>query len=104
MEELDRPTIIFAMMRDKPYQYAVRQLASRAKAFITVQPPLPRAMTAYDLKNIADLFCDDCTDCKTYGQAAELALQKGAPILIAGSLYMVGDMANTIKNLLSSKN
>jgi len=104
MEELKKPTVIFAMMKDKPYQYAVRQLASRAKAFITVQPPLPRAMTAYDLKNIADLFCDDCTDCKTYEQAAELALQKGAPILIAGSLYMVGDMANTIKNLVSPKN
>ena len=104
MDELNAPTIIFGMMRDKPYQYAVRQLASRAKAFIAVQPPLPRAMTAYDLKNIADLFCDDCTDCKTYEQAAALALEKGAPILIAGSLYMVGDMANIIKNLLSSKN
>ncbi|MBQ3084349.1 MAG: bifunctional folylpolyglutamate synthase/dihydrofolate synthase [Clostridia bacterium] len=104
MDELRQPTVIFAMMKDKPYQYAVRQLASRAKAFITVQPPLPRAMTAYDLKNIADLFCDDCTDCKNYEQAAALALEKGGPILIAGSLYMVGDMANTIKSLLSSKN
>ncbi len=104
MNELKNPTVIFAMMKDKPYQYAVRQLASRAKAFLAVQPPLPRAMTAYDLKNIADLFCDDCTACENYEEAASLALEKGGPILIAGSLYMAGDMASTIKNLISSKN
>jgi hypothetical protein len=39
------------MMKDKPYQYAVQRLGLRAKAFLTVQPPVPRAMTAYDLKN-----------------------------------------------------
>ncbi len=100
MEELKEPVIIFAMMKDKPYQYAVRQLASRAKAFLTVQPPLPRAMTAYDLKNMADLFCDDCVACSSYEEAARLAKERcGRAILVSGSLYMTGDMANELKKL-----
>lgn len=100
-EELKEPTIIFGMMKDKPYQYAVRQLASRAKTFLTVQPPLPRAMTAYDLKNMADLFCDDCIACDSYEQAAKLALDKqNGCILAAGSLYLAGEIAKELKKLL----
>ena len=99
IDDLKDPVIIFGMMKDKPYQYAVRQLALRARAFITVQPPLPRAMTAYDLKNMAELFCDDCTACSSYTEAAILAKEKGGTILVAGSLYMAGDMTNELKKL-----
>ena len=100
LEELKEPVIIFGMMRDKPYQYAVQRLAMRAKAFITVQPPAPRAMTAFDLKNMADLFCDDCTACNNYEEAAALAKKKCKnSILVAGSLYMVGDMAKELKKI-----
>ena len=100
MEELKDPVIIFGMMKDKPYQYAVRQLASRAKTFLTVQPPMPRAMTAFDLKNMADLFCDDCTACDSYQEAAKRAMEKnGRTILVCGSLYLAGDMANELKKL-----
>ncbi|MBQ9953519.1 MAG: bifunctional folylpolyglutamate synthase/dihydrofolate synthase [Clostridia bacterium] len=100
-EELKEPTVIFGMMKDKPYQYAVRQLASRAKTFLTVQPPLPRAMTAYDLKNMADLFCDDCIACDSYEQAAKLAMEKqNGCILAAGSLYLAGEVAKELKKLI----
>lgn len=100
MKELKDPVVIFGMMRDKPYQYAVRQLAMRAKAFLAVQPPVPRAMTAYDLKNMADLFCDDCTACDSYQEAAQLAKEKCEnAILVCGSLYLTGDMANELKKL-----
>ena len=100
MEELKDPVIIFGMMRDKPYQYAVRQLALRAKSFLAVQPPLPRAMTAFDLKNMADLFCDDCVACENYSQAARLAKEKAnRTILVCGSLYLTGDMANELKKI-----
>ena len=100
-DELKNPTIIFGMMKDKPYQYAVRQLASRAKTFLTVQPPLPRAMTAYDLKNMADLFCDDCIACDSYEQAAKLAMEKQSGcILAAGSLYLAGELAKELKKFI----
>lgn len=100
-EELKNPTIIFGMMKDKPYQYAVRQLASRAQTFLTVQPPLPRAMTAYDLKNMADLFCDDCIACDSYEQAAKLAMEKQSGcILAAGSLYLAGEIAKELKKFI----
>ena len=100
-DELKNPTIIFGMMKDKPYQYAVRQLASRAKTFIAVQPPLPRAMTAYDLKNMAGLFCDDCIACDSYEQAARTAMKKqNGCILAAGSLYLAGEIARELKKLI----
>ena len=100
-EELKNPTIIFGMMKDKPYQYAVRQLASRAQTFIAVQPTLPRAMTAFDLKNMADLFCDDCIACDSYAQAAKIAMEKQSGcILAAGSLYLAGEIAKELKKLI----
>ncbi len=98
LETLKDPVIIFAMMKDKPYQYAIQKLAMRAKAFLCVAPPMPRAMTAFDLKNIADLYCDDCVACDSYHQAAQLAKEKYSDsILVAGSLYMIGDMTNELK-------
>ncbi len=98
MPELAEPVIIFGMMKDKPYQYAVQKLALRAKAFLTVQPPVPRAMTAYDLKNMGDLFCDDCIACDSYQEAARYAKEKcNRAILVCGSLYMAGEMAEELK-------
>lgn len=103
MEELREPVVIFGMMKDKPYQYAVQKLALRAKAFLTVRPPLPRAMTAYDLKNMGDLFCDDCVACDDYRQAAQLAKEKCKnAVLVCGSLYMAGEMAKELKKLFSA--
>lgn len=100
-EELKEPTVIFGMMKDKPYQYAVRQLASRAKTFIAVQPPMPRAMTAYDLKNMAELFCDDCIACDSYEEAAKAAMERqNGCILAAGSLYLAGEIAKELKKLI----
>lgn len=100
MKELQQPVIIFGMMKDKPYQYAIQKLAMRAKAFLCVSPHLPRAMTAFDLKNIADLYCDDCVACESYQEAAKLAKEKcGNAILVAGSLYMAGDMTKELKKL-----
>ena len=102
MEELKEPVVIFGMMKDKPYQYAVQKMALRAKAFLTVQPPVPRAMTAYDLKNMGDLFCDDCVACDSYQEAARLAKEKcNGAILVCGSLYMAGEMAKELKKLFS---
>lgn len=100
MKELRDPVIIFGMMQDKPYQYAVRKLAERARAFLTVQPPVPRAMTAYDLNNIASLYCDDTAACSGYEEAARLAQKKcGGSILVAGSLYITGAMTTALKKI-----
>lgn len=101
LPELKDPVVIFAMMKDKPYQYAVQQLGLRARAFIAVEPPLPRAMKAYDLKNMAELFCEDCTACNSYAEAAALAKEKGGTVLVAGSLYMAGEMTAQLKKLFS---
>jgi dihydrofolate synthase/folylpolyglutamate synthase len=103
-KELADPVIIFAMMKDKPYQYAVQKLALRAKSFLTVQPELPRAMTAYDLKNMADLFCDDCVACDDFAHAAMLAKEKcKKSILVCGSLYQAGALAEELKKCIKAQ-
>lgn len=104
MEELAEPVIVFGMMKDKPYQYAVQKLALRASSFLAVQPPLPRAMTAYDLKNIANLFCDDCVACDDFAHAAMLAKEKcKKSILVCGSLYQAGALAEELKKCIKAQ-
>ncbi len=100
MEELKDPVIIFAMMKDKPYQYAIQKLAMRAKSFLCVAPPFPRAMAAFGLRNIAELYCDDSIACDSYEEAAALAKEKCEnAILVSGSLYMIGDMTKELKKV-----
>ncbi len=101
MEELRDPVIVFGMLRDKPYQYAIRQLALRARAFICVTPESPRAMSAYDLKNIAALYCEKSYYAENYEDAARLALKiaQNGPLLIAGSLYLIGPMTAALKKI-----
>lgn len=100
MPELQAPVIIFGMLKDKPYQYAVQKLALRAKAFLCITPAHPRAMTAFDLKNMAELYCDDCVACQDFAEAAKLAKEKCEnAILVAGSLYILGEMTQELKKL-----
>lgn len=100
IEDLKDPIIIFGMMKDKPYQYAIQKLALRAKAFLCVSLDHPRAITAFDLKNMADLYCDDCVACATFEEAAKLAKEKcSKSILVAGSLYITGEMTKELKKV-----
>ncbi|PWM38510.1 MAG: bifunctional folylpolyglutamate synthase/dihydrofolate synthase [Clostridiales bacterium] len=98
---LSEPVIIFGMMRDKPYQYAIQKLALRAKAFICIGLPVSRAMPAHELRDIASLYCANSYACDSEAEAALLArdLCGGGAIVAAGSFYLAGGMTRALKKI-----
>ncbi len=102
MEALKEPVILFGMMRDKPYQYALQHLGLLAGAMIFPKQENPRAKNARELCDIAGIFCEDCRVAENFAEAAKYALEiaNGRPILIAGSLYIIGDLAKEFKKLI----
>ncbi len=102
MEPLKEPVILFGMMKDKPYQYAIQHLGLLAGAMIFPQQENLRAKNAPELCNIAGVYCDNCRVAESFEDAAKLALEiaDGRPILIAGSLYIIGELAENLKKLI----
>ncbi len=102
MEALQRPVILFGMMKDKPYQYALQHLGLLAGAMIFPHQENPRAKNAQELCDIAGVYCDDTRVAESFTEAARLALKiaDGRPILIAGSLYIIGDLAKELKKFI----
>jgi len=83
-------TIVFGMLKDKAYQFAIRELASIATRMICVTPDSPRALSAYDMKNIAQMFCTDCYGFDDAKDAVKEALfDQSGTILICGSFYVI---------------
>lgn len=99
------PVIIFGMMKDKPYQYAIQRLALRSYAFIGIEPPIPRAMPAHEIRDVAEPYCERVFHCKTFDEAASLAKEQSEqkrPIIACGSLYAAGDISLSLKKIFNN--
>ncbi len=91
------PVVIFGMMKDKDYPYAIRELAQLASAFICVTPESPRALDAKNAREIAELFNLKSYACDSFGDAAALALDFKRPIVVCGSFYIMDGLAKELK-------
>ena len=100
---LDNAVILFGMMQDKPYQYAIRKLALRAHSFIGIEAPLPRAIPAFEIRDLAEPYCDNVFHRESYEEAAALAKEQsqGRPIIACGSLYCAGEIKNALKKIFN---
>lgn len=95
-------TVIFGMLRDKDYPFAIRELASAANKMICVTPDSPRALSAREAKDIAELFCTQCYACESAQDAVQRALSgigRGT-ILVCGSFYIIDKTVKELKNQL----
>lgn len=84
-------TVIFGMMEDKDYPFAIRQIASAANKMICISPDSPRALDAVKAKQLCELFCEQCYACDDIRDAVQRALSglgKGT-ILVCGSFYII---------------
>ncbi len=102
-KKVDDITVIFGMVKDKAYQYAIREIASVAKTMICLKPDSPRALSAFDMKNIAEMFCTDCHAFDTPDKAVSLAIKKAGKngtILVCGSFYIIENVVKELNNLL----
>ncbi len=96
-------TVIFGMVKDKAYQYAIREIASIAKTMICLKPDSPRALTSYDMKNIAQMFCTDCHALDEPQKATQLAIKKAGEngtILVCGSFYIIESVVKEFNKIL----
>lgn len=86
-------------MADKDYSDMFRYLLPYAQEFVTVTPPNPRALTAEALSEYLRSLNVVATPCKTVAEGVLTAIEKAGPdgvVCACGSLYMIGDIVNTV--------
>ena len=79
------------------------ELASRADKMICVAPDSPRALSAYDTKNIADMFCTECYHYEDVSAAVKEALfDPNSTVIVCGSFYLIDKVVKEIKKQLKT--
>ena len=94
-ESLDaRVPIVVGIMRDKEIAEMLNALAPVASAFICTAPANPRAATPIELSEIAARIAPDveCFTAATPEEALMIASQRDGPIVVAGSLFLAGEI------------
>lgn len=89
-------TFVTGMLADKDYRSAVTKALPLAERFITVTPPVPRALDAEDLAAVLrEMGPVPVKACPAIEDALEFALGESTPddvICIFGSLYQIGNV------------
>ena len=96
-------TVLTGVLADKDYNCMYARVAQYAREFVTVTPGSPRAMSAEDLKAYLSQFGKPITACDTVSQGVLTAIEKAGKdgvVLAYGSLYMVGDIRQTVADTL----
>ncbi len=84
----DHETAVIGMMADKDIDGYLSVIAPRCKKIITTVPNNPRAVSAKELKKIAEKYCADVT---AIDNPAEAVKQQGVT-LICGSFFLARDV------------
>lgn len=93
--------IVFAVMADKEYLYAIEKLSQRAKSFYGVTlSDFPRALPAEQIAEIASRYCKDACAFSAVPQALDAALQDIGEdcLLVCGSFYVMERAMQDLKN------
>ena len=87
-------TMVLGILDDKPYATMLKLLAPMARRVIATQAQTGRALPAEKIAATAQTLTDDVSVIRNVGDALAYAMQTAAPesvILVAGSLYVVGE-------------
>lgn len=99
--KMRRLHIVMGMVRDKEYEFCVREIARRADVFYACAPDADdRAVNEHTIAALAEQACAEVYDCHTAEQAIGLAVGKAAPkdcILVCGSLFLVGEAEKILR-------
>ncbi|SDZ80243.1 dihydrofolate synthase / folylpolyglutamate synthase [Arachidicoccus rhizosphaerae] len=93
--------IITGFVKDKDVSASLKELPQTANYYFT-QAPIPRALDAALLKNMAESFNlkgKDFADISAAIKAAIAAYQKGDLILICGSVFLVAEIKGALNKL-----
>jgi dihydrofolate synthase / folylpolyglutamate synthase len=87
----ERPVLVLAVSADKDVRAIVRELAPHVRAIVATRYQQERALDPDPLAVICRELVADVRSAPDLGSAVELARTIGSPILIAGSLFIVGE-------------
>ena len=95
------PVLLFATMRDKDLEGVLGPLARRAAVVVVTRPDVSRAATPADLSRAASRWCPRthvAGDTETgLAIGRRLARDHGTYLLVAGSLYLVGEALGLLR-------
>ncbi len=95
-------TMIFTVMRDKDYAYAIDRLSRYADHFFAVAPSdCPRALAPSEICASAEKHCADTRAFSEVGAAVSAALQTvgSGVMVICGSFYLMNEAKENLKKL-----
>ncbi|MBQ3427700.1 MAG: bifunctional folylpolyglutamate synthase/dihydrofolate synthase [Clostridia bacterium] len=91
--------LVLAMMRDKSYDICIHTIASAASCIIATELKMDRALTAAEIKRVADNTETECVaepDIKKAIKTAVGVAGKHGLVCVCGSLYLAGEARRII--------
>ena len=88
-------TIVASILADKDADAMLRTLRRAGSRFVATSSSSPRALPAHDLAELARRTFDHVEVVVEPSAALALAHELGEPVLVTGSLYLLGDLAQT---------
>lgn len=93
-------TFIIGVLKDKDYETMFAEILPLASTIICVQPDNPRALALYELKELAEKYCDNVYASERMSEAAEIALSTKNTVIAFGSFYFLDSIKNEIARKL----
>jgi dihydrofolate synthase/folylpolyglutamate synthase len=97
----NRVILILGILADKQVEEMIKTIVPKASRVITVTPHSERAELSEELKIQVEKYTANCEAIEDYEEAYKKALSyctEDDLLLVAGSLYMAGDMRKIIRN------
>jgi dihydrofolate synthase/folylpolyglutamate synthase len=94
--------LILGILADKQVEEMIKTIVPKASRVITVTPHSDRAELSEELKVQVEKYTTNCESIEDYEEAYKKALSYCTEedlLLVAGSLYMAGDMRKIIRNI-----
>lgn len=91
--------VVAGMMADKSVEKSLKPLMKKADTFFAVTPKNPRAMKCLDLADIANKYSKEVIATENVKDAIKIAnmmLGEDAVLLVVGSLYLAGEIRETL--------
>jgi dihydrofolate synthase/folylpolyglutamate synthase len=95
VEQLDRDgyTVVASILADKDVDAMLRTLSRAGSRLVATTSSSPRALAAADLAELARSYFHEVEVVDDPVAAVARAHELGEPVLVTGSLYLVGDLA-----------
>jgi len=88
-------TIVASILADKNADEMLGVLASAGRRFVATRSSSERALPAGDVARVARAYFDHVEEIDDPAAALARAHELGEPVLVTGSLYLLGDLAQT---------